>query len=148
MGIENQWWAFMLTAVTTGFLAWLFTPLMVYFRVINTIIPTSITLLFLNSFKSFFANHIFLKVLVIMTVITVVIEFINQLGKKNYWVSLFKNLILDIAIVLLSSRIITYMKNPVCTICTLLIAYALILCINISFSLKVELNIKNKNSKK
>ena len=146
LGITNQWWVSMLTAVVIGLLAWLLSPLMVNLKIVNTIIPFGLTLLILDSFKSFFSNLLFIKILGTMIVISIIIELINQKGKDNYWVSFFKNLIIDILIIVLSARIISYIKIPVVTISVLLIAYAMILCLDINFSLKMKFNIKKNKT--
>ncbi len=143
LGITNQWWISMLTATVIGLLAWLLSPLMVNLKIVNTIIPFGFTLLILDSFKSFFSNLLFIKILGTMIVISIIIELINQKGKDTYWTSFFKNLIIDILIIVLSARIISYIKSPVVTVAVLLIAYAMILCLDINFSLKLHFNIKN-----
>ena len=148
LGITNQWWALMLTAAVIGLLAWLLSPLMVNFKIVNTIIPFGFTLLILDSFKSFFSNLLFIKILGTMIFISIIIELINQKGKEDtYWISFFKNLIIDILIILLSARIISYIKIPVVTISVLLIAYACILCLDIDFSLNIHFDLKAKKNK-
>ena len=140
LGITNQWWGFMVCTLASGLAAWLLTPLMENLKIFNTFIPLGINLLFLISFTSFFTNFLFWKIVIIMALTSLIIEIINQWGNKKFWLNLGKNLSFDL--VILSARIISYIKNPIFTLFTLLVAYVLIMCVNISFSLKLHFNIK------